>query len=65
MRAVYLSPMVLREGTRGPRGRLAALTIISTPTRPVGAPDCPNEVDQKQLDELHLSIRYPEGHQGS
>lgn len=22
--------------------------------------DCPNEVDQKQLDELHLSIRYPE-----
>lgn len=21
--------------------------------------DCPNEVDQKQLDELHLSIRYP------
>lgn len=27
--------------------------------------DCPNEVDQKQLDELHLTIRYPEGHQGS
>jgi aspartyl-tRNA synthetase len=22
--------------------------------------DCPSEVDQKQLDELHLSIRYPE-----
>jgi aspartyl-tRNA synthetase len=22
--------------------------------------DCPGEVDQKQLDELHLSIRYPE-----
>ncbi|HAE21572.1 MAG TPA: aspartate--tRNA ligase [Spirochaetaceae bacterium] len=22
--------------------------------------ECPNEVDQKQLDELHLSIRYPE-----
>ncbi|MBN2874908.1 MAG: aspartate--tRNA ligase, partial [Spirochaetales bacterium] len=22
--------------------------------------DCPNDVDQKQLDELHLSIRYPE-----
>ncbi len=22
--------------------------------------DCPNEVDQKQLDELHLQIKYPE-----
>jgi aspartyl-tRNA synthetase len=22
--------------------------------------ECPNEVDQKQLDELHLSIRYPD-----
>ncbi|MFH2113213.1 MAG: aspartate--tRNA ligase [Spirochaetota bacterium] len=22
--------------------------------------DCPNEVEQKQLDELHLSIRYPD-----
>jgi aspartyl-tRNA synthetase len=22
--------------------------------------DCPSEVDQKQLDELHLSIKYPE-----
>ena len=25
--------------------------------------DCPNEVDQKQLDELHLVIKYPEGKQ--
>jgi aspartyl-tRNA synthetase len=23
--------------------------------------DCPGEVEQKQLDELHLSIRYPQG----
>ena len=22
--------------------------------------DCPSEVDQKQLDELHLIIKYPE-----
>lgn len=27
--------------------------------------ECPNEVEQKQLDELHLSIRYPDAKPGS
>jgi hypothetical protein len=43
---------------------IATYTIHSfrpTKTRVSGSSyDCPSEVDQKQLDELHLSIRYPE-----
>jgi hypothetical protein len=55
----------MEAGTRGPsslgpRAR-QSIHIGQRGSARAGTPhDCPSEVDQKQLDELHLEIKYPQ-----